>query len=91
MTNPDPFQYVREELAAVRESVHEDLTETRSAMSTLAAEVRSYMARQEPRIAVLEHRVTAAENSKKDNRATWLAFAVAALAWVPNLIQLLGK
>jgi hypoxanthine phosphoribosyltransferase len=91
MTAPDPFQYVREELAAVREAVHDDLAATRADMTALATEVRGYMARQEPRIAVLEHRVAVAEAAKKDNRATWFAFAVAALAWVPDLLQLLGK
>lgn len=91
MTAPDPFQYVREELAAVRESVHDDLAATRGDMTALAAEVRGYMARQEPRIAVLEHRVGVAENSKKDNRAVWVALAIAALAWVPDILQLLGK
>lgn len=38
-----------------------------------------------------EIRLTALETGKKDNRAMWLAFAVAALAWVPDLIQLLSK
>jgi hypothetical protein len=91
MTTPDPFQYVREELTAVREAVHDGLAETRADMSTLASEVRGYMAKQDPRIAVLEHRVTAAENAKKDNKVTWLALAVAALAWVPNFLPFIGK
>jgi hypothetical protein len=38
-----------------------------------------------------EIRLTALETGKKDNRAVWLAFALAALAWVPDLLQLLGK
>lgn len=102
MTDPTgsgvALQFLKEEFSNLRSSVHEELSATRADLSTLAAELRSYTARQEPRIAVLEHRQTELEKdmkeaqaARKDNRAVWVAFAVAAAAWVPDLIQLISK
>lgn len=38
-----------------------------------------------------EVRLAAVENSKRDNRAVWAAASLAALSWVPDIMQLLGK
>jgi hypothetical protein len=38
-----------------------------------------------------DHRLSMIEASKKDNRALWVAISIAVSAWVPDLIQLLGK
>lgn len=92
------LQFLKEEFSNLRGAVHEELAATRAGVSDLATELRNYTAKQEPRIAVLEHRQTELEKdmkeaqaSRKDNRAVWVAFAVAAAAWVPDLIQLISK
>lgn len=46
---------------------------------------------QAEKLAAHEVRLSALEASKKDRRATWVAIGIAALAWVPDVLQLIGK
>lgn len=94
------LQYVREELSNLRAAVHDELAAMRTDLSGLAGELRGHTAEQGPRIAVVEHRLTEAEKDiaalQADKRTAsshrWTlvtAVAVAVLAWVPNLIDLI--
>lgn len=107
MSQPDTptgvaLQYVREELANLRTAMDGSLAGMRSDISGLAGELRGHMAEQGPRLAVVEHRLTEAEKDvaalqaagTDDKRLRWTlatAIAVAVLAWIPDLITLIGR
>lgn len=62
MTNPADvtqvaLQYVREELATLRDTTHVELSKISGEIGSLAREMRTYMTEQGPRMAVLETRV----------------------------------
>jgi hypothetical protein len=94
MSAPDStgvaLQYVREELAAMRSDI-----------SVLAGELRGHAVQMAPRIAIVEHRIADIEGDLKaiqlagtdDKKLRWTvitAVLVAVLAWIPDLLTLIG-
>ncbi len=84
--NPATWQYVREELTALRTDLHGELGGVRTDLADLARDLRSHMMQQGPEIAVIKRRLDEVERdvaelqtSKKDTVKQWVAIAVALL------------
>ncbi|WP_143254247.1 hypothetical protein [Amycolatopsis keratiniphila] len=97
--NPVSWQYVREELAALRTDLHGELGGVRTDLADLARDLRAHMMQQGPEIAVIKRRLDEIERdvadlqmSKKDTWKFWGTIAVAVLAVVVSwLFTLIGK
>ncbi|WP_143254630.1 hypothetical protein [Amycolatopsis azurea] len=91
------WQYVREELAALRTDLHGELGGVRTDLADLARDLRAHMMQQGPEIAVIKRRLDEVERdvaelqtSKKDTWKYWGSLALMALgvvlSWVFTLI-----
>lgn len=95
-TNTIVLQFIREELGAVRTSMHEELSGLRADISNLADKLGSHVTDTSARVAVLEHRLNEADSeidelksARKTSAATRLAISLAVFSVIASPVAAL--
>lgn len=94
MTAPDPtntiiLQFIREELASVRTSMHDELTGLRADFSSLSDKLGGHITDTASRVAVLEHRVdeiSADDQSEKAVRRANVTLALGTVMAIASVV-----
>lgn len=81
------LRFVREEIAALRTTMHDELTGVRTDLSALAVEMRL----QVPKVAVLEHRVSQLEKQGDRRWALYVSLIAAAVAIGSTVLQIVTR